>query len=181
MKFEEWSLKYLFLVKSFSSVDERGNFVKNFHKELFIKESIGNYDFRELFYSSSNKNVIRGMHFQIPPRDHSKLVFVMEGSLLDVVIDLRKNSKTFGQHHSQKLNYEDNQALIIPSGFAHGFLSLEDNTKMVYLVSKEHSVEHDCGIKWDSFGFSWPCKNPIISKRDNNFEKFEDILKKSYF
>lgn len=181
MELKELSLEDLYLIKAFSSQDERGNFVKNFHKDFFKDQFIGDFDFRELFYSQSNKDVIRGMHFQTPPRDHSKLVFVMEGSLIDVVIDLRQSSKTFGQHHIQKLDYKSNEALIIPTGFAHGFLSLEDNTKMVYLVSKEHSLDHDCGIKWDSFGFKWPCSKPIISERDNSFESLEEILKKSYF
>lgn len=180
MTFEELPLSGLILINSFNSSDERGTFVKNFHKEQ-LTTKVGNFDFRELFYSESKKNVIRGMHFQRPPHDHAKLVFPMSGSLLDVVVDIRSNSNTYGKYHAQKLDYNENQALFIPTGFAHGFLSLEDNTKMIYCVSKEHSPNYDDGIKWNSFGYNWPCKNPIVSSRDNSFNSFDKILSKSYF
>ncbi len=181
MKFEELPLKGLYLIKAFSASDDRGLFVKNFHKKLYEEFLIGDFNLRELFYSESKKDVLRGMHFQIPPKDHSKIVFVMQGSLLDVVVDIRKNSPTYGKYHCQKLDYQKNEALLIPSGFAHGFLSLEDKTKMIYLVSSEHSQEHDYGIKWDSFDFSWPSENPIVSKRDSDFPSYQEVLAREYF
>ena len=180
MKIKELPLKDLFLIESFFAADDRGSFIKNFNKENFNLNGI-DFDLHELFYSESKKNVIRGMHFQIPPDDHSKIVFPMHGSIIDVVVDIRKDSSTFGEYHVENISYHDNKALFIPKGFAHGFLSLEDNTKMLYLVSKEHSPINDSGLRWDSFGFDWPCKNPLLSERDMSFKKLEEIKSLKFF
>lgn len=180
MEIKQLSLEGLYLIESFFSEDDRGSFVKNFNKNKFNLSGI-DFNLRELFYSESKKDVIRGMHFQIPPDDHSKIVFPMHGSILDVVVDIRKNSPTFGKYHFENISYKDNKALFIPKGFAHGFLSLEDRTKMLYLVSKEHSPQNDFGLRWNSFGFDWPCKKPILSQRDNSFKKFDEISSFNFF
>lgn len=145
--------------------DERGSFIKWYDETSFAEEHIQTC-FKESYFSISDKDVIRGMHFQVPPADHEKLVSVSYGSVLDVVLDIRKDSPTYGKAESIKLSAYNHHALYIPRGFAHGFLSLEDHTIMNYLVASTHSPEHDKAIRWDSFGFDWGVDAPIMSERD---------------
>lgn len=148
--------------------DLRGRFVKTFHNTTF--ESLGiAADFREEYYSVSKKGVIRGMHFQLPPEDHYKLVYCTAGAIFDAVLDLRRGSPTFGKHESFELSAENGHMLYIPSGFAHGFCALEDNSVMMYRVSTEYSQPHDCGIRWDTVEVNWPADAPIMSERDQSF------------
>lgn len=106
------------------------------------------------------------MHFQIPPADHEKLVSVSYGAVMDVVLDIRKGSPTYGKAESVVLSAANHYALYIPKGFAHGFKSLKNGTIMNYLVATTHSPEHDRAIHWDSIGFDWGIEKPVISKRD---------------
>ena len=154
--------------------DQRGTFVKTFHAGLF--ESLGLvFAPKEEFFSISHRNVLRGMHFQLPPADHAKVVYCIVGRVLDVVVDLRQGSRTFGRCHAGELSAENRWVLFIPTGFAHGFLSLEDNTTMIYQTSSVHSPAHDVGIRWDSIGFNWPVQNPIMSDRDQQFPALADF------
>jgi len=155
--------------------DNRGRFVKTFHRSSFDALGIQT-DFKEEYYSVSDENVVRGMHFQLPPEDHYKLVYCPTGSVFDVVIDLRRGSPTFGKHVSFELSSRNGRMLYIPTGFAHGFCALEDNTVMMYRVSSEHSSEHDCGISWDSAGIKWPAKKSIISDRDQKFVNLDAFI-----
>lgn len=162
--------KDLFIIENFFVEDNRGSFTKVFNYDLFEKTGI-NFTPKEIYYSISHKDVIRGMHFQTPPMDHAKLVYVSDGSIIDVVLDIRKKSKTFGKHFSIQLNANEN-SILIPSGFAHGFRSLEDNTTVIYNQTSCYSKENDSGILWNSFNFDWQIENPIISSRDKSFNKF---------
>lgn len=155
--------------------DYRGEFVKTIHKQTFQSYGLES-EFTESFYSSSKLNVIRGMHFQYQPQDHEKLVYVVTGKILDVVLDLRKSSKTYGKCFSVELGAENHKAIYIGKGFAHGFLTLEENSIVEYHTTTSQSREHEGGIKWDTIGFDWPIKNPIISERDQNFIKFNDYV-----
>ncbi len=149
-------------------IDTRGDFVKTFHVGAFAELGI---DFKpvEEFFSTSRKGVLRGMHFQLPPHDHAKLVYCIRGRVLDVLLDLRKASPTFGQFASAELSRENHHQFYIPSGIAHGFLSLEDDSVMVYKTTTVHAPTHDAGIRWDSFGFDWGIAAPLISPRDLAF------------
>jgi dTDP-4-dehydrorhamnose 3,5-epimerase/CDP-3, 6-dideoxy-D-glycero-D-glycero-4-hexulose-5-epimerase len=109
------------------------------------------------------------MHFQLPPHQHAKIVFCPHGAILDVIVDLRKGSATFGQCFSHELSQENSLAFYIPEGFAHGFKALTDDALTYYLVTSEYSKDHDTGIRYDSVGFDWEVKNPIISERDLSF------------
>jgi dTDP-4-dehydrorhamnose 3,5-epimerase/CDP-3, 6-dideoxy-D-glycero-D-glycero-4-hexulose-5-epimerase len=164
----------LFLLSNSLFRDGRGCFKKVFSRDVFAKLSFNN-DFAELYYSINNKNVIRGMHFQIPPMDHVKLVYVISGKIHDVCLDLRHDSKTFGTCFDYILSGNDSNYLYIPKGIAHGFASLEDDTIVHYAQTSCYSKEHDSGIKYDSFGFSWNIHNPIISDRDKSFPRFADF------
>jgi dTDP-4-dehydrorhamnose 3,5-epimerase/CDP-3, 6-dideoxy-D-glycero-D-glycero-4-hexulose-5-epimerase len=149
--------------------DNRGDFVKTYHKNLFLDFRI-DFTPTEEFFSTSHKDVLRGMHFQLPPHAHSKLVYCIRGAVLDVIVDLRKESPSYGKHVAIELSEENHLLFFIPKGFGHGFLSLEDNSVMVYKTDHAYVPESDTGIRYDSFGYDWPAKDPLISERDLNFE-----------
>lgn len=172
MKIIPTKLSGVFVIEPVSFQDERGSFVKTFNKDLFEKFGLET-DFKESFCSVSKKDTIRGMHFHHPPKEHAKLVYVTRGSLLDVVLDLRKNSPTYGKCVTVHLTEENKSMIYISPGFAHGFLSLEDDTTTVYLQTGVYSQEHDDGIHFDSFGMEWQVKNPIVSKRDQSFRTMD--------
>lgn len=152
--------------------DDRGRFIKTYHRSTFTTLGIKS-DFSEEYYSVSHKHVIRGLHFQTPPQDQYKLVYCVSGAVFDVVVDLRKDSPSYGQHCSFELSEKNGSMLYIPSGFAHGFCALEDNSVMMYRVSTEYSRECDTGILWNSLRIDWPTRTPIISKRDRQFCSFD--------
>lgn len=174
MKIEVTEIEGVFIIDNFNSYDNRGLFVKSFNKETFKNKNL-NFDIRESYYSVSKKNVIRGMHFQLPPYDHEKLVYVAKGSILDVILDLRKNSKTYKQHISINLSEKNKKSVFIPKGLAHGFKSLEDGTITVYNVSLEYNADFDCGIKYDSFNYNWDSDKIIISNRDKDFKSLDSF------
>jgi dTDP-4-dehydrorhamnose 3,5-epimerase len=157
------------------SSDLRGNFIKTFHETSFAKAGI-QFTLRESYYSFSHKDVIRGMHFQLPPHDHSKVVFCPVGSIMDVIVDLRRSSPTYGQHYASVLSAENNKAYFIPEGFAHGFKALTENAMTYYLVSTEYNGAHDTGISYDSIGYDWDVASPILSARDLSFGTLADFV-----
>jgi len=174
MQFHPAPINGVYSIDLFHKADDRGVFVKTFHKDSFAALDLET-QFDESFYSSSLKGVVRGMHFQLPPHDHAKIIYCTSGRLLDVVVDLRKDSPTFGHHFSLELSGTNFKAIYIPKGLAHGFAVLEDQTTMVYLTSTMHQPSADTGIRWDSFGFEWPVKSPIISERDESFESLANF------
>lgn len=174
MKKIETGFEELYILETVNFVDNRGAFQKLFNHDWFENNNLKT-DFKEFYFSVSQKNVIRGMHFQLPPHDHVKLVYVSKGSIVDVVVDLRKKSETYGQYFSVQLNDKNARYLYIPTGFAHGFLSLEDNTIVNYAQTSCYSKEADCGIAYNSFDFDWEVVCPILSDRDLTFEKFENF------
>jgi dTDP-4-dehydrorhamnose 3,5-epimerase len=149
------------------SHDKRGSFVKVFHHDNFQANGLRT-DWKEEYYSVSARHVLRGMHFQTPPADHAKFVFCSHGTILDVLVDLRQKSPTFGQNLSFELCSQKGNGIYIPPGIAHGFLSLTENAMVQYKVTSMYSPENDCGILWSSIGFSWPISNPVISDRDSH-------------
>lgn len=151
--------------------DNRGNFVKIYQKSIFSKY-FSDTNFVEEYYSSSIKNVIRGLHFQLPPHDHAKVVCCLSGEIFDVVVDMRIGSPTYGKYKTVVLSAEKNSLLYIPSGLAHGFCVLSNNATLLYKVTSEYSTEHDSGILWNSVSIPWPINKPIISERDTNFVNF---------
>jgi dTDP-4-dehydrorhamnose 3,5-epimerase len=154
--------------------DERGSFIKVFNDDLYKKNNL-NFNLREQYFSFSKKNVIRGMHFQLPPNDHDKLVYCIQGAVQDVVLDLRTTSKTYGEYCSIYLSSEKFNMLYIPSGFAHGFCSLTDDACMVYNVSSVYNPESDSGVAFNSFGYNWNISNPIVSDRDRQLSLFNSF------
>ena len=178
MELEQTKIDGVYIINNTIFEDKRGIFVKTFNKEIFKNYNLCT-DFKESYYSISNKNVIRGMHFQYKPFEHDKLVYVVNGKILDVVVDLRKESKTFKEFVCVELNCDNRKSIYIPKGCAHGFLSLQDNSIVVYNVSTTYNKDYDMGIRYDSFGMNWNVNKPIISNRDMNFCEIDDL--KHYF
>jgi dTDP-4-dehydrorhamnose 3,5-epimerase len=157
-----------------SAQDLRGSFVKTFQESSLQQYGI-QFTLRESYFSISKKDVIRGMHFQLPPHQHSKIVFCPQGAILDILLDLRKDSPTYRQFYAHELSATNHQACYIPEGFAHGFKSLTDNAMTYYLVSSEYNKAHDAGIRYDSIGFDWDIKQPLLSARDLSFGNLQDF------
>ena len=153
--------------------DERGQFVKLFHQELFGADNLKE-TWAENYISISKKNVLRGMHFQTPPHVHSKLVYCLSGEVLDVLIDLRAGSPTYSKAFSFELSAEKYNGLYIPIGIAHGFCVLSNSATMLYQTSTVYSPTHDSGISWKSVDL-WPIDNPIISDRDESHPLLKDF------
>lgn len=145
--------------------DERGTFVKTYQKRIFAEYHLET-DFVEQYYSVSKHRVIRGLHFQIPPHEHTKVVYCVLGSVLDAVGDLRVGSPTYGHYATLELDADKANMIYIPAGIAHGFYVLSETAILVYNVTSAHSPRHDIGIRWDSMGIPWPDAEPIVSARD---------------
>jgi len=168
MEIENTFIPGLKLIHMKEFKDVRGSFIKTFNFDFFTENGLET-NFKESYYSISAKNVIRGMHYQIPPFEHTKLVYLNQGKILDVVLDIRKSSPTYGQHFSIKLNTEKPILIYIPIGCAHGFLSLENDTMVTYMQTSCYNNACDKGIKYNSFGINWKVENPIMSERDLSF------------
>ncbi len=147
--------------------DQRGRFVKLFHRDAYDEHGLESR-YEEQYYSVSPERVLRGLHFQIPPMGHVKLVSCVRGSILDVVYDLRKESPTFGKVHSLELTAEKANMLYVPEGLAHGFYVLDGPATFLSMNSKRFSPEKDRGIRWDSIPFQWPDPDPVVSEKDRN-------------
>lgn len=180
MKLIETELEGVFIIENFYSSDERGSFTKTYHNEFFEENGLCT-DFKESYFSISKKNVIRGMHFQLPPHEHEKLVYVAKGEVIDVILDMRKNSYTFGKAISIVLNDSNHKSVYIPIGLAHGFRSMVDNTIMIYNVSTVYNNEADYGVSFDSIDFNWDVPIPIISNRDRTLTTFKEFKQSNPF
>tara|TARA_B100001939_G_C16714030_1_gene518321 strand:- start:107 stop:652 length:546 start_codon:yes stop_codon:yes gene_type:complete len=167
--------KECFLFNSEQFEDERGLFIESFRENLF-NELVPGIKFVQENISFSRKNVLRGIHFQ-SKNAQAKLVRVIKGSVLDVFVDLRHNSKDFGKYDSKILSSTNFKQLYIPAGFGHGFLALED-TWLMYKCSEYYSPEHDKTIFWNdkSLKIDWGISNPVISNKDKegiSFDKYK--------
>ena len=163
-----------FFIDVFYAEDLRGNFLKSLQSSK-VPSEVKLQNIAETYISSSQKNVLRGMHYQRPPYDLQKLVTVISGRVLDVILDMRKNSPTFGNVYSAELGDGCScRSLFIPSGCAHGFLSLCDNSLMLYHTTSEFNSDYDAGVRYDSIGFDWKAndKDLIMTERDRAFRRW---------
>ncbi len=147
--------------------DDRGYFFEAWNKKAFDAAGIPG-EYVQDNESGSEKNVIRGLHFQLPPHAQAKLVRVSRGAVLDVVVDLRQKEPTYMQHFKLRLDEHNHTMLYIPEGFAHGFLTLEDDTIFTYKCTKVYHRESDRGIRWNdpALGIDWESSNPTLSEKD---------------
>ena len=172
MKIIKTKFEGLLIIKRPTYYDNRGFLRELFEQKKFKKKFIFDY------FSSSKKNVIRGLHLQYR-KPQVKIISVISGRIFDIVLDCRKNSKTFGKYYTMNISSKDNVSLYIPEGFAHGFCSLTDNTILHYRNSNYRNKKYEIGILWKDrdLNIKWPVKNPLISLRDKRnitFSKFLD-------
>jgi len=167
-EFKKLSIPDVILITPNVIKDKRGFFMEAYKKSEFEKGEI-EIDFIQDNQSSSGKEVLRGLHYQIPPMEQAKLVRCIRGKIFDVAVDIRESSPYYGKWVGEYLSEENKKMLFIPPGFAHGFLTLGEKTEIIYKVSEEYSKDHERGILWNdpSINVKWPIKgNPILSEKD---------------
>jgi dTDP-4-dehydrorhamnose 3,5-epimerase len=174
MKFIQSKIAGCFVIEAEIKKDHRGCFVKTFNESIF-KENAIEVSFKESFYSISRKNSLRGMHYQKSPHQISKLVYCSQGEIMDVVLDIRKDSPTYGQFDFYVISQKNAKMIFLPEGIAHGFLTLSEEAAVSYFQSQEYNPKSDAGILWNSFGMDWKIFDPIVSDRDKNFIKFSEF------
>jgi dTDP-4-dehydrorhamnose 3,5-epimerase len=169
-KFLNTKLSGLILIERQKYFDKRGYLTEIMNSQSFFKNKVR---FKNALISKSNKNVLRGFHYQ-KQKPISQFVTCIKGEILDVAVDIRKSSKTFGQYEYVILSEKNNLSFFMSEGFAHAFLTLKSNSLILYNNSQDYIKEFDSGFVWnDSFvNFKWPIKNPILSERDKNFKDF---------
>lgn len=147
--------------------DERGYFYESYNKELFQNFGV-NFEFVQDNQSLSNKGVLRGLHFQNPPFAQGKLVRVIQGAVLDVVVDIRLGSPTYGKHHKVLLSGENKLMFWVPPGFAHGFVTLEDQTIFSYKCTNVYNKDSEGSVLWNdpALGIDWGIEDPLLSEKD---------------
>jgi len=170
------SIEGLAIIKPKVFKDDRGYFYEAYNEQLYQEFGISHI-FVQDNQSRSNRGVLRGLHFQNPPYEQGKLVRVLNGSVLDVAIDIRKNSPTYGKWHSVILSEDNKLQYWIPPGFAHGFLSLEDNTIFSYKCTAYYNKASEGSIRWNDpdLAISWSFYDPILSEKDMIAPFFKDF------
>ena len=176
MKTTETGFQGLVIVEPRVFTDERGYFFESWNRDVFAMTGIPS-GFVQDNQSASIKNVLRGLHFQVPPHEQGKLVRVLTGSVLDVAVDLRKDEPTYGQHFKMVLSAKDKKMLYIPPGFAHGFLTLEDNSIFFYKCTRAYHAPSDRSLRWNDpgLGIDWETTNPILSDKDRHAPLLRDF------
>lgn len=176
MELIKTTISGVLIIKPSVFEDKRGYFFESYNKIVFEKNGIADV-FVQDNQSKSNKGVIRGLHFQNPPFAQSKLVRVIKGSVLDVVVDIRKKSSTYGKYFSIVLDEFEKKMLYIPVGFAHGFLTLEDNTIFSYKCNNIYCKEAEDTLLWNDpiININWNIEQPIISDKDKNGKSFANL------
>ncbi|MDD9266612.1 dTDP-4-dehydrorhamnose 3,5-epimerase [Paenibacillus sp. GCM10023248] len=168
MKIIGTKLEGLYFLEPKVHSDNRGFFMESYNRNNFSKLGM-NYNFVQDNHSLSlQAGVLRGLHYQLSPKAQTKLVQVVSGAIYDVVVDIRKDSPTFGQWLGTILSSDNKRQILVPKGFAHGFCSIVENTQVLYKVDEYYSPEHDRGILWNDpkLSIDWPTTNPILSEKD---------------
>ncbi|MGI8555402.1 MAG: dTDP-4-dehydrorhamnose 3,5-epimerase [Pyrinomonadaceae bacterium] len=157
--------------------DSRGYFMEIYSQSVFAESGLQTDWVQENQSLSTHSNTIRGLHFQIPPFAQTKLLSVVQGKILDVFVDLRKNSPTYGQWDSIELSEENCKSVYIPRGFAHGFATLTKSVIVQYKIDNRYSREHERGIRWNDadIGIDWNVKEPFLSEKDSVLPFFKDF------
>ncbi len=158
--------------------DHRGFFSETYNKKVLAEAGIDLEFVQDNHSLSVEKGVMRGLHFQLPPFAQDKLVRVVRGRILDVAVDIRRSSPTFGQHVAVELSADNWQQILVPAGFAHGFVTLEANTEVIYKVTNYYAPQHDRGILWNdpALGIEWPIApaDAILSDKDKKQPRFAE-------
>jgi len=177
MQAEKTFIEGLLVIKPAVFEDKRGYFFESYNEKILQRSGLDTR-FVQDNQSLSQKNVLRGLHFQSPPHAQGKLVRVIKGSVLDVVVDIRKRSPTYGKHFSLELNEQNKTMLWVPEGFAHGFVTLQDETIFYYKCNNYYNKESEGCVKWDdpSLGIDWHVSEPVLSDKDLSGTPFADFV-----
>ena len=167
MEIIKTSIEGLLLIQPKVFGDDRGHFFESWSRESFAKNGL-DLDFVQDNQSLSSKGVLRGLHFQNPPYAQGKLVRVIKGAVLDVAVDIRKNSPTYGQHITVELTEKNKTIFWIPPGFAHGFVTLEDDTIFTYKCTGVYNKESEGSLLWSDkdLNIDWGVESPLVSDKD---------------
>ena len=178
MEVKKTKINGVFLLKPQIFEDNRGYFFESFNTNKFNEATDLNVQFVQDNQSLSSKNVLRGLHFQHPPFAQSQLVSVIKGEVLDVVVDIRKDSETYGEYLAEYLSEENHHQLYIPEGMAHGFLTLKNHTIFSYKCSNYYHKDSEDGIIWNdsNLNINWGIKNPLVSKKDQLAKNFASFV-----
>lgn len=179
MKIEKLAIEGLLIIQPNVFKDGRGYFFEGYNQSKYHEHGL-NANFVQDNLSKSAKGVLRGLHFQNPPYAQGKLVSVVRGAVIDVAVDIRRESPTYGQHHSVLLSEENSTQFFIPPGFAHGFLTLEDNTIFTYKCTEGYNKSSEGSILWNDkdLGIDWGIENPIVSEKDQVSQLFSQLESK---
>lgn len=177
MEINKTAIDGLLVIKPKVFYDTRGYFFEPYNLERYRSVGI-DADFIQDNQSFSQKDALRGLHFQSPPFDQGKLVRVVKGAVVDVVVDIRKNSSTYGKHFMLELSEENFLQFWIPPGFAHGFVTLRDHTIFEYKCTNYYNKQSEGGIRWndEELSINWNCNSPIISEKDQELPLLRDIV-----
>lgn len=180
MDIKEKKIKGVFEIQLKPFDDPRGFFMRTYDDEIFKEHGIHHDWVQENHSFSKSKGTLRGLHFQFPPYAETKLVRAISGEIFIVIVDLRKDSKTFGKWESLTLSSENKKMLYVPKGFALGMCTMTDDCKLLYKMDEKYHPEAQGEIRWDDpdIGIKWPVDNPILSKRDMNAQSFKEFVKK---
>jgi len=171
MVFKETKLQGAYVISLEPLIDERGFFARTFCQEEFKKHNLNTTIAQANISYNKTKGTLRGLHMQLPPNEESKLIKCIRGAIYDVIVDLRKNSSTFKQWIGVELNADNHQMLYVPEGFAHGFITLENNTEVTYQMNQFYKSGSEKGFRFNdpAFDIIWPMQPKVISERDKNF------------
>jgi len=174
MIFTETKLSGSYIIESEKIEDDRGFFSRIWDKIIFEEKGLDSNILQSSISFNKKRGTLRGMHYQVQPYEESKLVRCTKGSIFDVIVDIRKNSKTFKNWMSVKLSESNYKMLYIPKGFAHGFQTLEDNSEVYYEITEISSPEHSRSFRFDdnTIRIKWPLKVSVISPKDNECKSF---------
>jgi len=176
MKFIETALMGAFVIQPVIHSDERGHFVETFSRKMFADNGIEVNFVQDNYSFSKEKGVLRGLHFQTQPHAQTKLVVVMTGAVYDVIVDLREDSPTFRRWTWVELSSTEMNMLYVPKGFAHGFCTLQKDTRVLYKVDSHYAPQADGGVRWDDpdLAIPWPVDSPILSDKDSRLPLLRD-------
>jgi dTDP-4-dehydrorhamnose 3,5-epimerase len=180
MNFIKGKLEGTYVIELNHIADSRGFFMRGYDKEIFCKNGVDRDWVQENHSRSEEKGIIRGLHFQIPPYAETKLIRCIKGAVLDVFVDLRLNSKTFGQWDSVELSEENKKYAYIPRGFAHGICTLTDISEVLYKVDNIYKSEYEVGIIWNDkdINVKWNIENPFLSDKDKKNITLKEFISK---
>lgn len=177
MEIKERKLKGVFEISLQPRLDSRGFFMRTFDSNIFKNAGMERQWVQENHSRSEQRGIIRGLHFQLPPFSETKLVRCIHGAVLDVFVDLRKESSTFGQWDCIELSAEDKKMIFIPQGFAHGFCTLSEESEVLYKVDNFYNKEAERGLLWndEELKIMWPTQKPFLSEKDKLNMTFNDF------